>query len=112
MKVEEKSPAAKRTRPSLRVQETTTEIRHTMPNTRVAKPGNPHTGPHIISPDDGEEALESIPSASNVGGQQGPNIIPLEDPLYRYQTRRCTHQMNHVATLKDYSSEELMNTLR
>eukprot|EP00957_Ditylum_brightwellii_P026720 2021062-Ditylum_brightwellii.AAC.1 len=83
-----------------------------MPNTRVAKPGNPHNGSHIILPDDVKEALESMPSASNNGEQLGPNNIPLEDPLYRYQTRNHTHQMNHVATLKDYSNEELMNTLR
>eukprot|EP00957_Ditylum_brightwellii_P199116 15177933-Ditylum_brightwellii.AAC.1 len=61
MRVEEKSSAAKQTQPSPRVEETTTEIRPTMPNMRVSKPGNPHNGPHIIPPDDGEEALESIP---------------------------------------------------
>eukprot|EP00957_Ditylum_brightwellii_P102272 7796184-Ditylum_brightwellii.AAC.1 len=55
-KVEEKSSAKKQTLPSPRVEETTTEIKHTMLNTRVTKPGNPHNRPHIIPPDDDEEA--------------------------------------------------------
>eukprot|EP00957_Ditylum_brightwellii_P037727 2853581-Ditylum_brightwellii.AAC.1 len=80
MRVEEKSPPAKQTQLSLRVEETTTKIRPTVPNMRVAKQGNPHNSPHIITSNDGEEALESILSASNNGGQLGPNIIPMEDP--------------------------------
>eukprot|EP00957_Ditylum_brightwellii_P019310 1457487-Ditylum_brightwellii.AAC.1 len=83
-----------------------------MPNTWVTKPGNPHNGPHIIPPDDEEEAREYVSSASKDGDQLGPNIIPLDDPMYRYKTRSQIHQMNHVATLKNYSSKELMDTLR
>eukprot|EP00957_Ditylum_brightwellii_P145500 11079058-Ditylum_brightwellii.AAC.1 len=65
---------------------------------------------HAKYKDNGEEAIEYIPSASKDGEQLGPNNIPLEDPMYRYQTRSQTYQMNLVATLKNYSSKELMDT--
>eukprot|EP00957_Ditylum_brightwellii_P071860 5461779-Ditylum_brightwellii.AAC.1 len=57
LRVEEKSPVKKQTRPSPRVEETITEIKPTMLDTRVTKPRNPHNGPHIILPDDGEESI-------------------------------------------------------
>eukprot|EP00957_Ditylum_brightwellii_P010398 786539-Ditylum_brightwellii.AAC.1 len=110
--VEEKSLAKEKTWLSLRVEETSTEIKPPVPNTRVTKLGNHHNGPHIIPPDDGEKPIEYVPSASNEGAQLGPDIILLDEPTHCYQTCSQMHQMNHVATLNKYSSKELLDTLR
>eukprot|EP00957_Ditylum_brightwellii_P131541 10032754-Ditylum_brightwellii.AAC.1 len=66
-RVEEKSLAKEKTQPYQRVEETSTVIKPTVPNMRVTKPGNPHNGPHIIPPDDGEEPIEYLPNASKEG---------------------------------------------